>query len=142
MQCSAVQCSTIKKLQICKSTIDTFPIIRNSSRAKQPLSVSRESNWIITLTSGFFQIKIENICLFKLIKKNTETSLKNGFSQMFSCCPKNLSCPKCGGAAAPLATPGLYAYERAYQQTIDFAWQSCWRARATTVQKRKRENKK
>ena len=34
-----------------------------------------------------------------------ETSLKTGFAQIFSCCPKNLSCPKFGGAAAPLALP-------------------------------------
>ena len=34
-----------------------------------------------------------------------ETSLKTGFAQIFSCCPKNLSCPNFGGAAAPLATP-------------------------------------
>ena len=34
-----------------------------------------------------------------------ETSLKPGFAQTFSCCPKNLSCPKLGGAAAPLAPP-------------------------------------
>ena len=34
-----------------------------------------------------------------------ETSLKTGFAQVFSCCPKNLSCPKFGGAAAPLAPP-------------------------------------
>ena len=34
-----------------------------------------------------------------------ETSLKTGFAQIFSCCPKNLSCPKFGGAAAPLAPP-------------------------------------
>ena len=33
------------------------------------------------------------------------TSLKTGFAQIFSCCPKNLSCPKFGGAAAPLAPP-------------------------------------
>ena len=32
-----------------------------------------------------------------------ETSLKAGFAQIFSCCPKNLSCPKFGGATAPLA---------------------------------------
>ena len=32
-------------------------------------------------------------------------SLKTGFAQFFSCCPKNLSCPKFGGAAAPLAPP-------------------------------------
>ena len=30
-----------------------------------------------------------------------ETSLKTGFAQSFSRCPKNLSCPKFGGAAAP-----------------------------------------
>ena len=34
-----------------------------------------------------------------------ETSLKIGFAQIFSCCPKNLSCPNVGGAAAPLAPP-------------------------------------
>ena len=34
-----------------------------------------------------------------------ETSLKIGFAQVFSCCPKYLSCPKFGGAAAPLAPP-------------------------------------
>ena len=34
-----------------------------------------------------------------------ETSLKPGFAQTFSCCPKNLSRPKLGGAAAPLAPP-------------------------------------
>ena len=34
-----------------------------------------------------------------------ETSLKTGFAQIFSRCPKNLSCPKFGGAAAPLAPP-------------------------------------
>ena len=33
------------------------------------------------------------------------TSSKAGFAQIFSCCPKNLSCPKFGGAAAPLAPP-------------------------------------
>ena len=34
-----------------------------------------------------------------------ETSLKPGFAQTFSCCPKNLSRPKLGGAAAPFAPP-------------------------------------
>ena len=34
-----------------------------------------------------------------------ETSLKTGFAQIFSCCPKNPSCPKFGGASAPLAPP-------------------------------------
>ena len=36
-----------------------------------------------------------------------ETSLKTGFAQIFSCCPKNLELPKLwgGGAAVPLAHP-------------------------------------
>ena len=33
------------------------------------------------------------------------TSLKTDFAQIFSRCPKNLSCQKFGGAAAPLAPP-------------------------------------
>ena len=48
-----------------------------------------------------------------VIIKNMETSLKTGFAQIFSCCPKNLSCPNFGGAAAPLAPPGPYAYVQA-----------------------------
>ena len=32
-----------------------------------------------------------------------EASLKGGFAQILSCCPKNLSCPKFGGAAASVA---------------------------------------
>ena len=39
-----------------------------------------------------------------------ETSLKASYAQIFSCCPKILSCPKFGGAAAPLVLPGPYAY--------------------------------
>ena len=34
-----------------------------------------------------------------------ETSLKTDFAQIFSRCPKSLSCPKFEGAAAPLAPP-------------------------------------
>ena len=34
-----------------------------------------------------------------------ETSLKASFAQIFSRCPKILSCPKFGGAAAPLPSP-------------------------------------
>ena len=34
-----------------------------------------------------------------------ETSLKTGFAQIFSRCPKYLSCPNFGVAAAPLAPP-------------------------------------
>ena len=48
-----------------------------------------------------------------------ETSLKPGFAQIFSCCPKNLSCPKFGGAAAPLASPGPYAYADIWKYVDD-----------------------
>ena len=41
-----------------------------------------------------------------------ETSLKTGIAQIFSCCPKNLSCPKLGGAAAPLAPPARTPMEK------------------------------
>ena len=34
-----------------------------------------------------------------------ETSVKASFAQIFSRCPKILSCPKFGGAAAPLPSP-------------------------------------
>ena len=47
------------------------------------------------------QVKIENNYLFKLIK-NMETSLKTGFTQIFSSCLKNLSCPKIRRGARPM----------------------------------------
>ena len=34
-----------------------------------------------------------------------ETSLKAGFAQIFSCCPKKNELPQILGAAAPLAPP-------------------------------------
>ena len=34
-----------------------------------------------------------------------EVSQKTDFAQIFSCYPKNPSCPKFGGTAAPVATP-------------------------------------
>ena len=77
-------------------------ITRNSSRARQPLSRVNVTELLLRLL-----VKIGNIYLFKIIIKikNMETSLKTGFAQIFSCCPKNLSCPNFGGAAAPLAPP-------------------------------------
>ena len=47
-----------------------------------------------------------------------DTSLKTGFAQIFSCCPKNLSCPNFGGAAAPLAPPSPYAYAQRVKEAI------------------------
>ena len=44
-----------------------------------------------------------------------ETSLKIGFAQIFTCCPKNLSCPKFGGKGGLQRPPrpfGLYANEQ------------------------------
>ena len=40
-----------------------------------------------------------------------KTSLKTGFAQIFSRCPKNLTCPKFrGGGCSPPRPPGPYAY--------------------------------
>ena len=36
-----------------------------------------------------------------------ETSLTAGFVQIFSCCPKNLSCSKCGGGGGGRAAASL-----------------------------------
>ena len=51
-----------------------------------------------------------------------ETSLKTDFAQIFSRCPKNLSCPKFGGAAAPLApparTPMRLAVQSPYERSV------------------------
>ena len=104
-QCSAEQCSTIKNYKYVKQQMILFPITRNSSRVRQPLWVSRENvTALLHWLQDLFQIKIENICLFKLIKKNMETSLKTGFAQIFSCCPKKIW-------VAQNAPPGLYVYE-------------------------------
>ena len=37
-----------------------------------------------------------------------ETSLKTGFAQILSCCPKNVSCPKFGGALHCLAFAAVF----------------------------------
>ena len=56
-----------------------------------------------------------------------ETSLKTDFAQIFSRCPKNLSCPKFGGgAAAPLAPPARTPKE----QGLDTALKGLWHASA------------
>ena len=57
-----------------------------------------------------------------------ETSLKSGFTQIFSCCPKNLSCPKFVGAAAPPRPPGPYAYGwRRFARRLFLAKRLQWR---------------
>ena len=43
-----------------------------------------------------------------------KTSLKAGFAQIFSSCPKNLSCPKFGEARPP----GPYAYGLIYVEIV------------------------
>ena len=50
-----------------------------------------------------------------------ETSLKTGFAQIFSCCPKNLSRPKFWGAAAPLVPPARTPMSVSYRVT-SIAW--------------------
>ena len=49
-----------------------------------------------------------------------ETSLKTGFAQIFSCCPKKLSCPNFGGAAAPLAPPAGTPMDVKWRKIKDF----------------------
>ena len=40
-----------------------------------------------------------------------QTSLKTGFAQIFSCCPKKSELPKIwGGGCSPPRPPGPYAY--------------------------------
>ena len=39
-----------------------------------------------------------------------ETSLKTGFAQIFSCCPKKSELPKLWGGCSPPRPPGPYAY--------------------------------
>ena len=51
-----------------------------------------------------------------------ETSLKTDFAQIFSRCPKNLSCPKFGGAAAPLAPPARTPMSTTKLKIIEFIY--------------------
>ena len=69
--------------------------------------MSRENvTGLLRRLQDFFEIKIENINLFKIIiKKTWKRLLFKTFAQIFSSCSKNLSCPKFGGAAAPLSPP-------------------------------------
>ena len=58
-----------------------------------------------------------------------ETSLKTGFTQIFSCCPKNLSCPKFGGLQPrppPLPPPPRTP------MSLSLAWESPWSGADTT----------
>ena len=72
-------------------------LIMSQAFLRQPLSCVNVTELLRRL-----QVKIENIYLFKIIIiKNMATSLKTGFAQFFSCCPKNLSCPNFGGGLHP-----------------------------------------
>ena len=75
-------------------------ITRNSSRAWQPLSRVNVTGLLRRL-----QVKIENIYLFKTLIKKHGNVFKSWLCPNFSCPLKNLSCPKFGGAAAPLVPP-------------------------------------
>ena len=52
-----------------------------------------------------------------------ETSLKTGFAQILSCCPKNLSGPKFRGGFQPPSSPpkkklGPHAYVSIYKSNL------------------------
>ena len=68
------------------------------------MSVSRESNWILTLTSGFFQFKIENICLFRLIKKHGNV-FENWLCPNFLLLPKKIWVAQNLGGLQPPSPP-------------------------------------
>ena len=51
--------------------------------------------------TGLLRLLQVNIQVFKIIKLKWRRPLKTGFAQISSRCPKNLSCPNFGGAAAP-----------------------------------------
>ena len=87
------------------------PVIltRNSSHARQPLSRVNVTGLLRRL-----QVKIKNIYLFKtiiiiIIKTWKRHSLKTGFARIFSCWPKNLSCPKLVRLCPPWITKELIA---------------------------------
>ena len=74
-------------------------------------NVSRECNWIITPTLGFFQIKIENIYLFKIIIiKEHGNVFKTWLCPNFLLLPKKSELPKIWGGCSPPRPPGPYAY--------------------------------
>ena len=70
-------------------------------------NVSRECNWIITPTLGFFQIKIENIYLFKIIIiKEHGNVFKTWLCPNFLLLPKKSELPKIwGGGCSPPRPP-------------------------------------
>ena len=51
-----------------------------------------------------------------------EKSFKTGFAQISSRCPKNLSCPNFGGAAAPLAPPARTPMIPPYKFALGFTF--------------------
>ena len=83
---------------------------RGSSRAREPLSRVNLTGFIMP-TSG------KNRKYLCIQKRNLKTSLKTGFAQNFSSCPKNLSYPNfffffffLGGGGLHPRPPSPYAY--------------------------------
>ena len=109
---------------------------RNSSRARQPMSRENVTGLLRRLQDFFSQIKIENIYLFKIFKKNMKTSLKPGFAQIFSCCPKNPSCPKFGGLQPPSSPRPVRLCRRekmSFMREIDVFSPLAWDSRVPRV---------
>ena len=72
----------------------------------QPMDHTGETIFLYIFSMCDENINIINVrasYIQNINKKNMKTSLKAGFAQIFSCCPKNLSCPPCA--------PGPYAYD-------------------------------
>ena len=79
--------------------------------------MSREN--VTGLLRWFFQIKIENICLFRVIKKHGNV-FKNWLCPNFLLLPQKSALSKlCGGCSPPRPPPsGPYAYKNLYLPTI------------------------
>ena len=125
-QCSAVQCSTIKNYKYVNQQMIPFPITRNSSRAKQPLWVSRENvTGLLRWLQDFFQIKIENICIFKLIKKKHGNVFKKWLCPNFLLLPKKSELPKIWGGCRPPRPPPArtpMAFDDVYIKSLFRQW--------------------
>ena len=60
-----------------------------------------------------------------------ETSLKTGFAQIFSSCPKKSELPKIWGGCSPPRPPGPYAYASFYvprPSCVLFVWAGLFKA--------------
>ena len=99
-----VQCSTVpndKNHKYVNQQMIPFPNNQKLITCQQPLS--RDVTGLLRRLQDFFQIKIENIYVFKITMKKHENAFKNWLCPNFLLLPKKSELPKFGGTAATLA---------------------------------------